>query len=72
MNLTGRCTLCRAEKEREAYTIPPVQDGDDDPAVHVVMDRSSRSTLPEACLGALCGRRAVEMDGVYFYGGKRD
>ena len=40
------------------YVVPPVQDGDDDPAVvHVVPDRSSRTTLPEACLGALCGRR---------------
>lgn len=39
------------------YVVPPVDDGDDDPAVHVVPDRSSRSTLPEACLGALCGRR---------------
>ena len=63
----------RHGRERSSgYVVPPVQDGDDDPAVHVVMDRSSRSTLPEACLGALCGRRAVEMDGVYFYGGKRD
>lgn len=39
------------------YTIPPVDDGDDDPVVvHVVPDRSSRATVPEACLGALCGR----------------
>ena len=42
VNLTGRCTLCRAEKERETYTIPPPQDGDDDPVVHIVPDRTSR------------------------------
>lgn len=38
------------------YTIPPIQDGDDDPAVHIVPDKSSRSTLPPGCLGRLCGR----------------
>ena len=39
------------------YVVPPVQDGDDDPVeVHLVPDKSSRATLPEACLGALCGR----------------
>ena len=43
VNLTGRCTICRDEKERETYTVPPLQDGDDDPAVHVVPDRTSRS-----------------------------
>ena len=53
------------------YVVPPVDDGDDDPAVvHVVPDKSSRSTLPEECLGALCGRQSVELEGVYFYGGK--
>ena len=30
VNLTGRCTICRDEKERETYTAPPLQDGDDD------------------------------------------
>ena len=30
------------------YTIPPLQDGDDDPAVHVVPDRTSRSAESEA------------------------
>ena len=39
------------------YTIPPPQDGDDDPAVHVVPDKTSRSTLPSGCLGRLCGAR---------------
>ena len=39
------------------YTIPPPQDGDDDPAVvHIVPDKSSRATLPDVCLGSLCGR----------------
>ena len=56
VNLTGRCTICRDEKERETYTVPPLQDGDDDPVVHIVPDRTSRSTLPSGCLGRLCGR----------------
>lgn len=56
VNLTGRCTICRDEKERETYTIPPPQDGDDDPVVHIVPDKTSRSTLPPGCLGRLCGR----------------
>ena len=84
LDLLGYLVLLRIARKRAApelnstptvavgYVVPPVQDGDDDPVVHVVPDRSSRSTLPDACLGALCGRRAVEMDGVYFYGGKRD
>ena len=42
------------------YVVPPVQDGDDDPVVHIVPDRSSRATLPDVCLGALCGRRSSE------------
>ena len=66
------CALRHGRDGSSGYVVPPVQDGDDDQAVHVATIRSSRSTLPEACLGAVCGRRAVEMDGVYFYGGKRD
>ena len=39
------------------YIIPPVDDGDDDPAVvHIAPDKTSRSTLPPGCLGRLCGR----------------
>lgn len=39
------------------YAIPPLQDGDDDPpVVHIVPDRTSRATLPDERLGALCGR----------------
>ena len=39
------------------YIIPQMEDGDDDPAVvHVVPDRTSRATLPDECLGAMCGR----------------
>ena len=39
------------------YIIPQMEDGDDDPAVvHVVPDRTSRATLPDECLGSLCGR----------------
>ena len=57
VNLTGRCTICLDEKERETYTVPPLQDGDDDPVVvHIVPDKTSRSTLPSGCLGRLCGR----------------
>ena len=48
VNLTGRCTICRDEKERETYTVPPLQDGDDDPIVHVVPDRTARSGEVEA------------------------
>ena len=48
VNLTGRCTICRDEKERETYTVPPLQDGDDGPDVHVVPDRTSRSGDAEA------------------------
>lgn len=40
---------------------PPIvtlgEEPDDDPAVvHIVPDRTSRATLPDECLGALCGR----------------
>ena len=57
VSLTGRCAICRDEKERETYTVPPLQDGDDDPVVvHIVPDKTSRSTLPSGCLGRLCGR----------------
>lgn len=51
------------------YAVPPLQDGDDDPAVvHIVPDRTSRNAtltpdtvlplkpMPDECLGALCGR----------------
>ena len=40
------------------YAAPPFPvESDDDPmVVHLVPDRSSRSTLPDECLGALCGR----------------
>lgn len=45
---TGRCIVCRADDERVTYTVPPPQDGDDDPIVHVVPDRTSRSGEVEA------------------------
>lgn len=38
------------------YIIPQMEDGDDDPIVHIVPDRTSRATLTDECLGALCGR----------------
>ena len=44
VNLTGWCTICHADKEQKTCTVPPPQDGDDDPAVvHIVPDRTSRS-----------------------------
>ena len=45
VSLTGRCAICRDEKERETYTVPPLQDGDDDPVVHYVPDKTSRGNL---------------------------
>ena len=48
VSLTGRCAICRDEKERETYTVPPLQDGDDDPAVHIVPDRTPQSGEVEA------------------------
>ena len=49
---TGRCIVCRVDKERATYTVPPPQDGDDDPIVHVVPDRTSRSGEVEASASA--------------------
>lgn len=48
VSATGRCIVCRADEERATYTVPPPQDGDDDPIVHVVPDRTSRSGEVEA------------------------
>ena len=48
VNLTGWCTICHADKEQKTCTVPPPQDGDDDPIVHVVPDRTSRSGEVEA------------------------
>ena len=45
VSLTGRCAICRDEKERETYTVPPLQDGDDEPVVHYVPDKTSRGNL---------------------------
>ena len=45
VSATGRCIVCRAEEERGTYTVPPPQDGDDDPAVHYVPDKTSRGNL---------------------------
>lgn len=63
---TARDAMATSAQRRETmdtlasacgYTVPPLQDGDDDPAVvHIVPDRTSRATLPDECLGALCGR----------------
>ena len=53
-------------KESVSVGLAPVlpDDGDDDPAVirldetvvHLVADKTSRSAVPDGCLGALCGR----------------
>ena len=48
VSATGRCIVCRADEDRATYTVPPPQDGDDDPIVHVVSDRTSRSGEVEA------------------------
>ena len=45
VNLTGLCTICYKEKEQHGYAIPPPQDGDDDPVVHYVPDKTSRGNL---------------------------
>lgn len=45
---TGRCIVCRADEDRATYTVPPPQDGDDDPIVHVVPDRTPQSGEVEA------------------------
>ena len=47
----------REQVATAGYIIPQMDDGDDDPSVvHIVPDRTSRATLPDECLGALCGR----------------
>ena len=46
VNLTGWCTICHADKEQKTCTVPPPQDGDDDPIVRVVPDRTSRDIAP--------------------------
>lgn len=48
VSATGRCIVCRTDDERVTYTVPPQQDGDDDPIVHVVPDRTARSREVEA------------------------
>lgn len=63
-DLIGYLVLKRIARRRtckESLTVdsPFPQDGDDDPfVVHVDLapDRTSRSTMPEHCLGNLCGR----------------
>ena len=52
VNLTGWCTICHADKEQKTCTVPPPQDGDDDPIVHVAPDRTSRSREVEASASA--------------------
>ena len=36
--------IVEASAESSGYSVPPLDDGDDDPAVHVVPDRTSRAT----------------------------
>lgn len=52
VSATGRCIVCRVDKERATYTVPPPQDGDDDPIVHVVPDRTSRCAELEAIVAS--------------------
>lgn len=71
LDLLGYLVLLRVARRatvKESLTVglAPVlpDDGDDDPAVirldetvfHLVADKTSRGTLPDGCLGALCGR----------------
>lgn len=61
VNLTGRCTLCRAEKERETYTVPPLQDGDDDPAVaQVATSARTKDTARDAMATSEQRREAID------------
>ena len=46
----------REQVATAGYIIPQMEDGDDDPIVRVVPDRTSRMTIPDECLGAMCGR----------------
>ena len=59
--LEGLIEEARATHERLAAvafcaTVPPFPQDDDPAVVHIVPDRTSRATLPDECLGALCGR----------------
>ena len=72
LDLMGYLVLLRVARRRAALKEPltvglaPVlpDDGDDDPAVirleetvvHLVADNTSRGSMPDGCLGALCGR----------------
>ena len=67
---TGVCIVCRAEYERRerprraegiGYTLPPLDDGDDDPAVHIVPDRTSRS-VDDATASQMYERHKREME----------
>lgn len=51
-----QAAISEQEAHGAGYTVPPLDDGDDDPVVHIVPDKTSRSTLPSGCLGRLCGR----------------
>ena len=46
----------REQVATAGYIIPQMDDGDDDPVAHIAPDRTSRATMPDECLGALCGR----------------
>lgn len=61
VSATGRCIVCRADEERVTYTAPPPQDGDDDPIVHVVPDRTSRS-VDDATASQMYERHKREME----------
>ena len=62
LRVTRRATV----KDSLTVGLAPVlpDDGDDDPAVirlddtvvHLVADKASRGSMPDGCLGALCGR----------------
>ena len=60
-DLIGYLILKRVARKRtvkQGLTVAPPfpQDGDDDQVVHIAPDLTSRATLPDECLGSLCGR----------------
>ena len=57
VSLTGRCAICRDEKERETYTVPPLQDAKRrEQAATSAQRREAIDALTSACREALRSR----------------
>ena len=56
-----QCELLVAKLEPGGDTVPPLDDGDDDPAVHVVPDRTS-SSVDDATASQMYERHKREME----------